>query len=552
MKNQLKRTMDYQVRELSLKYLEAVGGPVAEHLCEAIRAEDWRTIIGTKINPRLYDSFTDFERDYLACELLRKYPGFPIDLDRDEAARESFRASELTCWRTNRRLYPYVDLFGDLDEGVLSFIKKVRKKVESIIGSKPPEITDHCDFGPGATYDRRGKHVLAADKIESKPTRTKDLFSDVAHLWIYGQTKWGASHHLDTVVVLGNRFTTVPKNSEINRGICIEPTLNVYIQKGYGQALRRCLKRVNVDLDEGQRRNGSLAQWASDRGDYCTIDLSSASDTVSRSLVELLLPKAWYEALDSARSKYTLIGDRWVRLEKFSSMGNGFTFELETLIFAAICSSIVDSDLGEESLGSACFVYGDDIIVPTKLFRDCVAALSFFGFSVNSRKTFHTGFFRESCGTDAFGGQVVRPLRIDSIPDGPEWWMSCANGITRAIAARLGPYNGAWRYCISQLPLAYRKLRGPERLGDIVVHDPNWVVAAVPAERLKAFGKNHKYSPGTFWTKALVTVTHGIPWKHWSEPVELSTRLLRVGDNSTGHTGRGCPTTRMISWVSVS
>lgn len=557
MEKQLKITMDHQVRELCEEYLLTVGGTVAQQILQALRTDDFWAIIRTRVDPRLYTCYDSFRRDYLAAELLRKYPGFPIDLDRVEAAVKLFWESERQCWRTNRRLYPYVDNFGCQDEGVHRFIDRVRKKILRIIGSKPPEITELCGFGPGATYDCRGKHVLSADKLEKIPTRTKALFSDISHIWLYGQTMWcqnhGGSPRLDSIVVRGNRFTTVPKDSEKDRGICIEPTLNVYIQKGYGKALRTCLKRVGIDLDMGQSRHGVLAEWASARGDYATIDLSSASDSVSKALVELLLPPAWYEALAAARCAYTEIQGKWVRLEKFSSMGNGYTFELETLIFAAICSCLVDERFRKESLGQVCFVYGDDIIVPSDCSADVIAALAFFGFTVNSRKTFCSGSFRESCGTDAFDGQVVRPFRIDSVPEGDEWWISAANAVRRALGPHDGPYSPPWDYCLSRITLARRKLRGPERLGDAVIHDPFWGLVVVPGTVLaKKKPRDKRFSPGTYWVRALCTVTKPISWNHWSKEVMLATRLYSIGDNVRGHTGRGCVTELREGWVSVS
>jgi hypothetical protein len=61
-------------------------------------------------------------------------------------------------------------------------------------------------------------------------------------------------------------------------------------------------------------------------------------------------------------------------------MGNGYTFTIETLVFAAICKSI----------GSRQFsVYGDDIIIETELYEPLVEMLSYLGFEVNKEKSHH-------------------------------------------------------------------------------------------------------------------------------------------------------------------
>ena len=82
MEKQLKITMDYQVRELCEEYLLTVGGNVAQQILQALRTDDFWSIVRTRVDPRLYTCYDSFRRDYLAAELLRKYPGFPIRSER--------------------------------------------------------------------------------------------------------------------------------------------------------------------------------------------------------------------------------------------------------------------------------------------------------------------------------------------------------------------------------------------------------------------------------------------------------------------------------------
>jgi hypothetical protein len=89
-------------------------------------------------------------------------------------------------------------------------------------------------------------------------------------------------------------------------------------------------------------------------------------------------------------------------------MGNGFTFELESLIFwsvAKACSELLN-------LESEVSVYGDDIIIDSRGYDLLTRSLSELGFFVNSEKSFSSGPFRESCGADWFKGTWIRPFYV--------------------------------------------------------------------------------------------------------------------------------------------
>ncbi len=62
------------------------------------------------------------------------------------------------------------------------------------------------------------------------------------------------------------------------------------------------------------------------------------------------------------------------------------------------------------------YVYGDDIIIPTDAVPFATKYLHLFGLKVNSHKSFSKGNFRESCGTDAYGGVDITPVYIRRLP----------------------------------------------------------------------------------------------------------------------------------------
>jgi hypothetical protein len=193
--------------------------------------------------------------------------------------------------------------------------------------------------------------------------------------------------------------------------------MNIFLQKGIGGVIRKRLKRVGVDLND-QTHNQELAREGSISGKLCTVDLSSASDTISQEVVRHLLPTDWFEAMSSLRSETGILpnGSR-IRYQKVSSMGNGFTFELESLLFWALADA-TRFHVGEMDRRMA--IYGDDIIVPVGMYPTLKSVLEFAGFEVNSKKTHVDGPFRESCGKHYFLGTDVTPIyfkdKVDSYP----------------------------------------------------------------------------------------------------------------------------------------
>jgi len=220
-----------------------------------------------------------------------------------------------------------------------------------------------------------------------------------------------------------------------------------------------------------------MARLSSLSGKLATVDLSAASDTISYELVKLLLPFDWFCLLASLRSPETWIDGKWVELEKFSSMGNGYTFELETLIFWALARAVADAMCMNSDLSSV-RAYGDDLFVPTECVPLLKLVFSYCGFTVNASKTFDdSSQFRESCGQDFLYGHNVRPFFLKEVPNEVHQWFSLANGIRRLGVAN--PHDDiwdprflrAWLECLSNIPSRFRRLRGPKTLGDSVIHD---------------------------------------------------------------------------------
>jgi hypothetical protein len=407
----------------------------------------------------------------------------------------------------------------DVDEAVLNFVVECRKEVDRLLGSRPPTLLEGR-FGPGATMSDKSQASTVPDKMSSLPTLTPNAWP---HLFPWSGTMWAsasASLGNSPSFIRGNAFFSVPKTALTRRGCAKEPSVNGFYQLGLGRVMKKRLLSRGINLAEGQDIHRLRAKSASRDGQLATIDLSSASDTVCVNLVKLMLNPKWFELLDSLRSPYTLVGGKWVRLEKFSSMGNGYTFELETCLFAAIAHTACR---GEVTYGRDFLVYGDDIIVPVRFAKDVISALKFFGFTPNEKKTFSEGSFRESCGGDFFDGVGVRPFSLEKDPDEPQKLISLANGIRRmarqdgAPPSRWLGLRRSWFKCLDLLPLTVRRCRGPEALGDVVIHDEE--------DRWDTRWRDNCIRYVRCYRPAQYRV---IGWEGWAHDVQMAAALYRV------------------------
>jgi hypothetical protein len=424
-------------------FWEELDTPVSLGLSLRVKYGLWREIAEARIDPLNYTDSKKFFKDYSAVNFLRKYRELPAGFDHKDQARQKFRAAEIVCKETNHLIHEW--LGGRLSPrttAVNLVMYQARWKVRNLLGSvNLEEISDMMRWGPGATSANRGELVSAYHKFDAAPECTLGALP-LAKAAINSCPTWASAvvgvdfpcSVLDSVfrVVPGNRVTYVPKDAVTDRVIAIEPHMNIYMQLGVGGVIRRKLKKVGVDLDD-QTRNQTLAKQAYTLG-LATVDLSSASDTISRELVEFLLPQEWFRLLERLRSvNGDDEGSGFKRYEKFSSMGNGFTFELESLIFWALSSAVLQQcHLHHDTFG----IYGDDIVVPASAYPLLSEVFNFSGFTVNHRKSYHFGSFYESCGKHYFEGLDVSPVYLKDTPSNILELFGLINQIT-ALSGRL-------------------------------------------------------------------------------------------------------------------
>lgn len=431
-----------------------------------IKYTEFPQLINLKIDPLEYDSAALFSCDYMITKFLSKWKGFKKCYNTRDVAIAGWFACEQHNQQTNNRLRNEPQAAKpDVDR----VITRARQKIAQILGPLPnlSTVFNHCSWSNGGTFDlRRGTDFTR--KMTSRLTVTHGARWYASHLvghdptWFEALTgiklDGPACYLIDPdSIVKGNKLDTVPKSSKTDRVICIEPTMNIYIQKGFGAIIRSRLKTWGVDLDD-QTKNQYLSSIAQ-KLQLATIDLSSASDTINSMLVLDLLPIDWFCCLDQIRSKQTF-HKTWIPQQKFSSMGNGFTFELESVIFYGIAAAVCD-ELGLCNWYTT--TYGDDIIVPAVAYPLLQSVLTHCGFIVNTEKSFSSGVFYESCGKHYFDGIDVTPAYQKEISAKPEeiirahnrlyrWSMRTGHPVLRATKTYLKAFKAKGLDYVPRIP----------------------------------------------------------------------------------------------------
>lgn len=433
---------------------------------------------------------------YQVSALLKRFRFDTEKETRVAKAKEKFLLAEAQCQKFNTDGAFHLARLDNLwDQKVLTY---VRSFCANLLGQVPDwfKVSEWSRHGPGSTLSTQDGHTSAYDKFAEWPYSCTKAAQAYTRQLILDDERWFGALQDDYRSVMeipkwmplnmdlfwvnvmhlveANRITTVPKDARTERTIAIEPTLNLMLQLGVDGFIRRRLKSFGVDLDD-QTINQKLAKIASidgSDGNFATLDLAAASDTVSVSLLKLILPPIWFSYLMHIRSPQGDFHGMKISYEKISSMGNGYTFAIESMVFTAIIYAVHRAFYVNETLRYA--VYGDDLIVPGYMFRSVVNYLGMFGFTTNQEKTFHQGPIRESCGTDWFKGQNIRPVFLTEVPRDTKALFSDANRLMRKMY-RFGIFDSSVVKLIHQwIPTMFKDFVGPlsDEEFDTYIHSP--------------------------------------------------------------------------------
>lgn len=400
--DQWNRNQSDHFRQVVVKALELRSGQTLDlssgpySLLTALKSADWSNGCDLQ-NLALEQTIALFKKD----EDLRS----PID--KEQVAFEAFLLSEAGCKRINDAILN--NQFAVTDGDAARILFYAQRKIADILGEAPKIRDLQPSFGPGAVVTTK-KKTSARHKLSVPPSISRCSLGLLFQM-SKGVLRWHDAFGYRTDVVAAElRFVT--KNYKTDRAIVLPTSLTGMYQRALGRFMKeRALRNEGIDLFGGQQRQRELARISSLTGENATVDLKGASDSIAHMLVAELFPLPWFELFDQLRDDRVKYRDTVIELEKISSMGCGFTFELETILFYALAYGIArcfDIPIHRKSIS----VYGDDIIVPTALARKIVDWFPYFGFQLNVEKTFIDGPFRESCGGDYVSGLDVRPFFI--------------------------------------------------------------------------------------------------------------------------------------------
>lgn len=462
--------------QFAKKFLEALDTPLSLGIALLLENNEHAQIARYKYNPNR-EIRGDLVRDNLAAaSLLRKYKGLKTNIDTREVAIQSFHKGESACAATNARFRnPILD---PLYTGANVWLHNAfKRKIEKILGTyRKEDFFNLGAWGPGSTISITGNDTSAVRKFRFEKQITAKLYALIKDELVSEYPNWFPSQDVvdKLVQVTCSELLTVSKNAATDRTIFKESGITTWFQKSLGESIRVCLRRHGYDLNSTERSQ-EIARQGSITGRSVTVDFENASNTIAKLMMrESITDEVWFTLLDACRTpSYTLDkGKTFHVFEMFSSMGNGYTFELESLIFVAAAEACHDYyGLAYDDIS----VHGDDITINIEAYDLYRQFCEFLGFKVNDQKSFATGYFRESCGAYFFDGRDVQPYFLKKKSYDAKSIFRLANGVT-SVAHRYRNCDGRdirflplHRYLVEQLPMTLR-LKGAAIQGDVCLH----------------------------------------------------------------------------------
>lgn len=396
----------------------------------------------------------------LRKSLIKKFHNNETSEARDKAALDLFTKVNKSC----KAYHPDPDR---TDELLWTAVGEAKRFLDDFCNPEGLPLLSISKIIPGMGFGRGSCIGAKSGDPYGKLAISNLTYSDPALLILFQHTSrsfplWHEQEQFraqryKTSLVQGSRLSFVPKTSEISRTICTEPILNMYFQKGIARVLEERLNEVlGIDLRRQPFKNQTLARIGSTTGEFGTIDLSSASDSMSNTLVRDFFPDHIVRWLERARTSHTTLPDgTLLELHMVSSMGNAFTFPLQTLFFSSLVVAayrVLDIPIKYPRGGSVgnFAVFGDDIAVVNKAYALVNRLLSYCGFTVNHDKSFNEGLFRESCGHDYYHGYNVRGVYVKKLLDDLDYY-SAYNRLSRWSATHDMSLDSCLEFLVSKV-----------------------------------------------------------------------------------------------------
>jgi len=324
----------------------------------------------------------------------------------------------------------YLDLTSDSEIRVIG--KLAQRTIKDVIMNLNIE-DDTRKFvprpGPGATNTNVKKHMRFRPHVLYTQLNEQFPYEDwfYSHPWALVTETYKHPFRLPVEEMPTSRFKFVPKTFSKPRGICIEQLETQFLQQAVKKGLYECIESHPLTKGKvnfaSQKINGELALQSSKTRELATIDMSEASDRVSRKLVSRL----FRDNVDF-KEKLMALSTRIIELPdeinfitefpsaKFAPMGSALCFPIMAIVHFALVRAICQFTGHPEHLDSI-YVYGDDILCHRDIVEAVYKYLPKFGMKLNQQKSYYKSFFRESCGIHAYYGKDITPVYFKNTPN---------------------------------------------------------------------------------------------------------------------------------------
>jgi hypothetical protein len=289
------------------------------------------------------------------------------------------------------------------------------------------------DLDPLDIVPRHGPGAVSTGEKGLNKANFGRIYSDVEQIYPFTEyfcfslghvvDELGMIESLEPLEAGTAKVVLVPKDSRGPRLISCEPLELQWLQQGLSQILVTRLEshsftNGHVNFTD-QVVNKRLALSSSLSQEWVTLDMKEASDRVSLELVSQLFQGCpILRGLIATRSKFTQLPDgRLIEMKKFAPMGSALCFPVEAFVFYALSVAVlrIYARMSWRQARESVYVYGDDLIIRAEVYKHVLQHLPRFGLLFNDGKCCTDGFFRESCGCDAYKGVDVTPIKIRSV-----------------------------------------------------------------------------------------------------------------------------------------
>jgi len=347
------------------------------------------------------------------------------------------------------RLASQPSWYAEFPNNSVYLLVKVRNILRSLLDSKNSLVDFQAKFGPGSTADGNSTISEKLSAVADVYLAVRVFFpNSYMPLWFRVSPKLQIFFIANYTMIhfyrlFGERIpsqgTIVPKTAVKGRFIASEPTVLGYLSMAVADYIdmsvgRRRLQGISF---VSQKRNQEFAKLASTSQYFCTVDLSSASDLISKRLFVELFPPFLHDIINLLMTDSIAFNGYIIRKQRLASMGNGITFRVLALVcYCCSLASVMDT------LGCSLFeadsyvsIFGDDICLPSQSYGRLTEYLTLMGLVVNNEKSFVKTRFAESCGHHYYDGLLVTPSYLRSLPFSSVACASCVDH-TRVLRTR--------------------------------------------------------------------------------------------------------------------